>query len=116
MSLQSWLWPGAFQVSPSSDLRTVDFIASGRRYLAETASDGFVIRDPASGRVLEVSFAGARRGTAGIPSEPFAAPFTVFAKQGSDARGVSLQRFRRIVFAGIYAGIDLVFRRSDGDL
>ena len=115
-SLQSWLWPGAFQVPPSSDRQTVDFLAGGGRYLAKTASDGFVIRDPHSERAIEVSFTGAKRGASATLSESFAAPFTVFAKQGSAAHGVPWQRYRRIVYSGIYPGIDLVFRRNDGDL
>lgn len=115
-SLQSWLLPGAFQVPPTSDLQTIDFVAGDGRYLVKTASDGFVIRESRSEQVIQVSFVGATPGVSAALIDPFTAPLTLFAKRGDGARGVQLQRYRRVVYADIYPGIDLIFRRNDGDL
>jgi hypothetical protein len=112
-----WLWPGAFEIPAGRNASAVQFVASGRRYVADGRSDGFAVRygsDP--GEALEVQFAGALHGAAPELEDPVPGNLSLFARTESGASATEWKRFSVSTFRNVWAGIDARFRASKGDL
>ncbi|HEY2808097.1 MAG TPA: putative Ig domain-containing protein [Steroidobacteraceae bacterium] len=111
-SVGNWLWPGSFQASGDPAQPDVDFVSSGRRYLARLRSDGFQVRaGSAAAAPIAVHFAGAAPAAAQL-TDSLAAAFTFLGPEGPRAWA----RYGSSVQHDLWPGIDARFRVNDGDL
>lgn len=116
MSVARWLWPGAFEILPAGSHLKTSFVASGRRYVAETRSDGFTIRRGTNGlSAIDIQFGRATSGGTAILSDKSAGTLNLFAGPAG-AIATQWQRFSAATFRDIYPGIDARFHTTDGDL
>jgi hypothetical protein len=117
MSVGRLLWPGAFSIQLGSSLTDALFEASGRRYVAETRSDGFLVRRGIRAEdAIDVRFVDAGRDIVAELGDRLAGRMSVF--NGAARTGVPTHwdRFSAATFREIYRGIAARYRSNDGDL
>lgn len=116
-SISRWLWPGAFEIPPGQTARGVTFVASHRRYVAETRSDGLRIRyGTHQADALQVEFSGALRGTAAELTEEIPGELTLITGYRQHAYASNWGRFGVSTFHEVWPGIDARFHAQAGDL
>src|SRR5258706_3293809 len=111
------LWPGAFvEFSQSSSTRIL-FEASGRRYVAEARSDGFLVRHGTrNDSAIDVRFRTARDGIGAESIGPVAGALSVFRRATGGALAQHWTRYSTVTFRGVYPGIAARYRDNQGDL
>lgn len=111
------LWPGAFVESTGDTSTRILFEASGRRYVAETRSDGFFVRHGTrDDHAIDVRFRAARSHIRADSSGPLAGTLSVFHKATDGAMARLWKRYSAVTFRDVYPGIAARYRGNDGDL
>jgi hypothetical protein len=116
-SIGRWLWPGAFEVESATAHAQTTFVASGRRYIAQTRSNGLLIRRGASPKnAIDITFIGAAGAIDAQLHERVSGTYTMFMGVAGRAVATYWQRFSVSTFHDVYPGIDARFHANAGDL
>jgi hypothetical protein len=116
-SISHWLWPGAFEARGGGATAQVIFIASGRRYVAETRSDELHIRyGTNSSEALQIAFVGAARGAPAELGEEIPGALHLFTGLQQRAAVTAWRRFEVTTFHDVWPGIDARLHANHGDL
>ena len=111
------LWPGAFSTQSTESVKNALFEASARRYVAETRSDGFIIRHGVrSDHAIDVRFVGAKHEIDAQLSEPVAGRLNLLNDAMHKVAQTHWDRFSVATFNEVYPGIAARYRNTDGDL
>ncbi|MBS0393883.1 MAG: SBBP repeat-containing protein [Proteobacteria bacterium] len=111
------LWPGAFVVREGQSSRYALFEATGRRYVGEVRSDGFLVRRGLRReRALGIQFVDARQGAGAVVSRPLAGRLSVMGAAGTGEGTSRWLRYGEATFRDVYPGIAARYRETDGDL
>src|SRR5882757_8095702 len=117
MSVGRLLWPGAFSIQLGSSLTNAVFEASGRRYVAETRSDGFLVRHGVrANSAIDVRFVNAGHDIVAELGERVAGRMSVLHGVARTVVSTDWDRFSVATFREVYRGIAARYRSNDGDL
>ncbi len=117
VSVGRWLWPGAFEIPSEPTHSETTFVASGRRYVVEARSTGFLVRHGTrSEQAIDIGFIRAAPGVAAKLSESIPGTLSLFTGSGGSVKAARWQRFSVSTFHEIYPGIDARFHTNAGDL
>ncbi|MCC6631031.1 MAG: putative Ig domain-containing protein [Gammaproteobacteria bacterium] len=109
---ESYIWPGTLEYETGSRPTALRFVASSRRYTADTMSAGFTLHGSRAGEpFIGVRYSGALSGLEAHPDESKATALTIFGARETHITRTSFTRF-----LGIYPGVDVHYRVADGDL
>lgn len=117
MSVGRLLWPGAFSIRLGTPVTNAVFEASGRRYVAQTRSDGFLVRHGFRAEsTIDVRFVDAGHDIVAELGDRIAGTMSLLNGVARTGVPTHWDRFSVATFREVYRGIAARYRSNDGDL
>src|SRR5262249_55168016 len=108
--------PVSFEANRGQAQRSFDYVSRGPGYSVMIGPGGFEVRTKQSGSAVTMSLAGSRAGAHAVPIDRLETRSN-YLRGSNPAQWIrDVPHFRKVRYESVYAGVDMVYYGSDGQL